>query len=237
MKKILILTFLMVFNFSNGQIVELQSMSDLTQQKLFSAGNIFIKDKTKKNLPSEIKGHPYLDKEFKKGNLFFENNKKYSALIRFDVSEQKFEIKKNINSSITSIGIDKTVNVIIGKKIFKSHSFTLHNESQSTIAILEEIKKTDNHSLYMYPIKSIKLPDEKVSTAPGSVKDPIAEWKDTNKFIIIKNNIGYIIPKSHKKMSDLKLLKTDDYKKFRKKYKLNLKKRESLVKFVDFLNS
>jgi hypothetical protein len=41
-------------------------MSDLTQQKLFSAGNIFIKDKTKKSLPSEIKGHPYLDKEFKK---------------------------------------------------------------------------------------------------------------------------------------------------------------------------
>lgn len=38
-------------------------------------------------------------------------------------------------------------------------------------------------------------------------------------------------------MSDLKLLKSDDYKKFRKKNKFNLKKRESLIKFVDYLNS
>ena len=237
MKKILLLSFLMIYHYSTAQVVELQSMSDLTQQKLFSAGNVFIKDKTKKKIPSEIKGHPYLEKEFKKGHLLFENNKKYSALIRFDISEQKFEIKKDLNSPISSIGIDKSVNVKIGEKIFKSHTFTLHNNSQNTIAILEEIKKTGNYSLYMYPNKLIKIPEEKVSTAPGNVKEKAAQWKDDNKFIIIKNNVGYIIPKSHKKMSDLKLLKSDDYKKFRKKNKLNLKKRESLIKFVDYLNS
>ena len=237
MKKILLLSFLIIYNYSTAQVVELQSMSDLTQQKLFSAGNVFIKDKTKKKLPSQIKGHPYLDKEFKKGHLLFENNKKYSALIRFDVSEQKFEIKKDKNSPVTSVGIDKSVNVKIGEKIFKSHSFTLHNKSQNTIAILEEIKKTKNYSLYIYPKKLIKIPEEKVSTAPGNVKEKVAQWKDDNRFIIIKNNVGYIIPKSHKKMSDLKLLKSDDYKKFRKKNKLNLKKRESLIKFIDYLNS
>ena len=237
MKKILLLSFLMIYHCSTAQVVELQSMSDLTQQKLFSAGNVFIKDKTKKKIPSEIKGHPYLEKEFKKGHLLFENNKKYSALIRFDISEQKFEIKKDLNSPVTSIGIDKSVNVKIGEKIFKSHSFTLHNKSQNTIAILQEIKKTENYRLYIYPNKLIKIPEEKVSTAPGNVKEKVAQWKDDNKFIIIKNNVGYIIPKSHKKMSDLKLLKSDDYKKFRKKNKLNLKKRESLIKFVDYLNS
>ena len=237
MKKILLLSFLMMYHYSTAQVVELQSMSDLTQQKLFSAGNVFIKDKTKKKIPSEIKGHPYLEKEFKKGHLLFENNKKYSALIRFDISEQKFEIKKDLNSPVTSIGIDKSVNVKIGEKIFKSHSFTLHNKSQNTIAILQEIKKTENYSLYIYHNKLIKIPEEKVSTAPGNVKEKVAQWKDDNKFIIIKNNVGYIIPKSHKKMSDLKLLKSDDYKKFRKKNKLNLKKRESLIKFVDYLNS
>ena len=167
----------------------------------------------------------------------FENNKKYSALIRFYISEQKFEIKKDLNSPVTSIGIDKSVNVKIGEKIFKSHSFTLHNKSQNTIAILQEIKKTENYSLYIYPNKLIKIPEEKVSTAPGNVKEKVAQWKDDNKFIIIKNNVGYIIPKSHKKMSDLKLLKSDDYKKFRKKNKFNLKKRESLIIFVDYLNS
>ena len=227
----------MIYHYSTAQVVELQSMSDLTQQKLFSAGNVFIKDKTKKKIPSEIKGHHYLEKEFKKGHLLFENNKKYSALIRFDISEQKFEIKKDLNSPVTSIGIDKSVNVKIGEKIFKSHSFTLHNKSQNTIAILQVIKKTENYSLYIYPNKLIKIPEEKVSTAPGNVKEKVAQWKDDNKFIIIKNNVGYIIPKSHKKMSDLKLLKSDDYKKFRKKNKLNLKKRESLIKFVDYLNS
>ena len=237
MKKILLLSFLMIYHYSTAQVVELQSMSDLTQQKLFSASNVFIKDKTKKKIPSVIKGHPYLEKEFKKGHLLFENNKKYSALIRFDISEQKFEIKKDLNSPVTSIGIDKSVNVKIGEKIFKSHSFTLHNKSQNTIAILQEIKKTENYSLYIYPNKLIKIPEEKVSTAPGNVKEKVAQWKDDNKFIIIKNNVGYIIPKSHKKMSDLKLLKSDDFKKFRKKNKLNLKKRESLIKFVDYLNS
>ena len=91
--------------------------------------------------------------------------------------------------------------------------------------------------MYIYPNKLIKIPEEKVSTAPGNVKEKVAQWKDDNKFIIIKNNVGYIIPKSHKKMSDLKLLKSDDYKKFRKKNKFNLKKRESLIIFVDYLNS
>ena len=163
MKKILLLSFLMMYHYSTAQVVELQSMSDLTQQKLFSAGNLFIKDKTKKKIPSEIKGHPYLEKELKKGHLLFENNKKYSALIRFDMSEQKFEIKKNLNSPVTSIGIDKSVNVKIGEKIFKSHSFTLHNKSQNTIAILQEIKKTENYSLYIYPNKLIKIPEEKIT--------------------------------------------------------------------------
>ena len=58
MKKILLLSFLMIFHFSTAQIVEIQSMSDLTQQKLFSAGNVFLKDKTKKNLPLSYKRSP-----------------------------------------------------------------------------------------------------------------------------------------------------------------------------------
>ena len=108
---------------------------------------------------------------------------------------------------------------------------------KTQLLFYKRLKKTENYSLYIYPNKLIKIPEEKVSTAPGNVKEKVAQWKDDNKFIIIKNNVGYIIPKSHKKMSDLKLLKSDDYKKFRKKNKLNLKKRESLIKFVDYLNS
>ena len=65
MKKILLLSFLMIYHYSTAQVVELQSMSDLTQQKLFSAGNVFIKDKTKKKIPSEIK------KRSSKRALFF----------------------------------------------------------------------------------------------------------------------------------------------------------------------
>ena len=239
MKKLIIVLLFTVFQYSNGQTVELQSMSDLTQQKLFSAGNVFIKDKTKKNLPTNLKGDPYLNKKFLYGNIVFDNSKKYSALIRLDVSEQKFEIKNDVNSPISSIGIDKTVKVNIGEKNYKLHSFTINSESESTLAILEEILVTENFSLYLYPKKLIKFPDEKGISAPASgyQQQAAAQWKDDNKFIILKNNIGYLVPKSHKKMSELNLIDSSEYKKYRKKNKLNLKDQESLKKFIVFLNS
>ena len=49
-----------------------------------------------KEYDTKVKGNPYLDKDFKSGEIIFSNGKKYNAQIRLDISEQKFEITVTI---------------------------------------------------------------------------------------------------------------------------------------------
>ena len=47
---------------------------------------------------SEAEGSPYLNDEFTKGKIIFNNGNIYDVLTRLNVGTQKFEIKKNLNS-------------------------------------------------------------------------------------------------------------------------------------------
>ena len=98
---------------------------DLSEDQLLKSGNVFLKKFNSKN--SEIKGNPYLNEKFQKGNILFNNGKRYNALIRLDVANQKFEIKKNLNSEISSIEVDNSVIVTINEDNFKNHSFEIKN--------------------------------------------------------------------------------------------------------------
>ena len=61
-KLILLLLFIPVISFA-------QNMTELTEQNLLRGGNIFILDKLKKYDNSEIKGIPYLNKDFQNGKI------------------------------------------------------------------------------------------------------------------------------------------------------------------------
>jgi len=191
-----------------------------------------------KEYDTKVKGNPYLDKDFKSGEIIFSNGKKYNAQIRLDISEQKFEIKSNQNSQASAIDIDETVTITIEGEIYKLFSFKL-NKPENTIAVLEEVLKLESYGLYYFPQKKIEMPEKPNVTAPatGYTKPPSPKWVDNSVFLIFNNNKSYIVPTSHNKMQALNLLNGKAYKKYRKENKLNLQDKESLKSFVTYLNS
>ena len=208
---------------------------DLSQDELLRSGNVFLKKFNTSN--SDIKGNPFLEEKFQKGNISFPNGKIYTAFIRLDVANQKFEIKKDLNSKPSSIEIDNSVSVTINQDNFKNRSFELGNNK--TIGILKECLITEKYELFYYPQKIIEMPNNNGISAPptGYTKTPQAKWKDNSSFIIFYDGKTYQLPTSHKKMIELRLFDEKLYKKYRKANKLNLKKEESLKELVSYFNS
>ena len=230
MKKIILLLILCI---SNGVFSQ---NYDISPDQLFNSGNVIIQSLMKYD--GNARGNPYQDKDFFEGKLFFDNGKIYKALIRLNVSEQKFEIKKDINSTPSAIKIDQTVKVNIGKASYKLHSFNL-GSSTNTIGILEECLILDKYSLFYFPQKKLEMPNKTAIPAPtsGYTKPPRPEWRDNSAYLIFYNNKTYKLPTSHKKMMDLGLFDEKLYKKYRKANKLNLKNKESLKGLITYFNS
>ena len=230
MKKIILLLILCIPNgvFSQNY--------DISPDQLINSGNVLIE--RLKKYDGDAKGNPYLNKDFVYGKLVFNNGKEYDALIRLNVSEQKFEIKKDINSNPAAIQIDETVKVNIAKASYKLHSFNLGSNT-NTIAILEECLILDKYALYYFPQKKLEMPSKSAIPAPtsGYTKPIRPEWKDDSAYLIFYNNKTYKLPTSHKKMLDLRLFDEKLYKKYRKANKLNLKNKESLKGLITYFNS
>ena len=209
---------------------------DISLDQITRSGNVLIKDLMKYD--SKTKGNPYLDKDFKNGKLIFKNGKKYDALLRLNVSEQKFEIKKNMQSKASAIDIDESVTVKINDATYKLHSFNLGTKS-NLIGILKECLVLDKYALYFFPQKKIEMPKKSGIASPstGYSKAPQPEWKDNSSFIIFHDAKTYQLPTSHKKMIELRLFDEKLYKKYRKANKLNLKNEESLKGLVSYFNS
>ena len=222
----IILLLLIQFSFSQ--------ITTLTEDQLLKSSNVFL-NKYKTN-NSDIKGNPYLEEEFKKGNIMFSNGKTYNAYIRLDVANQKFEIKKNLDSKSNIIEIDNNILVTINNENFKNHSFNLNNKKIKSI--LKECLMTEKYQLYYYPKKVIELPNKDGIKAPptGFTKAPQKKWKDTGSYLIFYNGITYQLPTSHKKMIALKIFNEKLYKKYRKINRLNLKKEGDLIELVSYFS-
>jgi hypothetical protein len=230
MKKIIVL---IILSFSS---LGLSQNYDISLDQITRSGNVLIKRLT--SYDAEVKGNPYLEKDFKSGKLIFKNGKQYDVFLRLDVSEQKFEIKKNIQAEASAIEIDESVTVKIMDNTYKLHSFSFGSLSK-TIGILEECLVLDKYGLYYFPQKKIEMPKKSGIPAPASgySKPAKAEWKNNGVYLIFYNNKTYKLPTSHKKMVELNLFDKKEYKKYRKENKLNLKNKESLIRLVTYFNS
>jgi hypothetical protein len=215
--------------------LSLSQITNLTEDQLLKSGNVFLDKYNKIN--SDIKGNPYYEEKYKEGNLSFSNGKTYEAFIRFNVANQKFEIKKNLNSKSNIIEIDDNIIVYINQEKFKNLSFKINNKLIKVI--LKECVVTEKYQLYYYPKKLIEKPNKDGIKAPptGFTKAPQSKWKDDGSFLIFYKGLAYQLPTSHKKMSDLKIFDQELYKKYRKSNKLNLKKEDNLIELVKYFDS
>ena len=83
------------------------------------------------------------------------------------------------------------------------------------------------------------MPVETGATAPptGFTKVPKPKWADASEFLILKNENWYAIPNSFKKLLSKNIFDPKLLKKYKKSNKLNIKKKESLIKMVTYFNS
>ena len=107
MKKIFIL--ILIVNSLNGQ-----SFTELTEQNLFRGGNVFLLEKLNK-YDNEIDGTPYLNPDFDKGKIVFENGNSYDGEIRIDLIAQNFQIRGK-NGKITPIEVNDKVKIEMNGK-------------------------------------------------------------------------------------------------------------------------
>ena len=235
MKKFIITLFVIIISipYSNAQDY---GIGGVTTDDLFSGGNVVLRKLMKRDY-SEAVGSPYLNDNFTKGKIVFDNGKEYDVLTRLNVGSQKFEIKKNTNSPASLIDINESVTVQMNNKSYNLHSINLGNEQ--ILAILEDCVELENISLYYFPRKVIKMPVETGAAAPttGFTKVPKPKWADASEFLILKDNNWYSVPNSFKKLVSMNIFDSKLLKKYKKSNKLNIKKKESLIKMVTYFNS
>jgi len=235
MKKIILSIFVLTISLTHsfGQDYGIGSVST---DDLFSGGNVILRKLMKRDY-SEAEGSPYLNDEFTKGKIIFNNGKNYDVLTRLNVGTQKFEIKKNTNSPASLIDINESVTVQMNNKNYNLHSINLNNEQ--ILAILEDCVELGNISLYYFPKKVIKMPVETGAVAPttGFSKTPKPKWAEASEFLILKDENWYAIPNSFKKLLSKNIFDPKLLKKYKKSNKLDIKKKESLIKMVTYFNS
>ena len=235
MKKFIttLLIFIMSFPYTYAQDY---GIGGVTTDDLFSGGNVILRKLMKRDY-SEAEGSPYLNEEFIKGKIVFNNGKEYDVLTRLNVGTQKFEIKKNLNSPASLIDINESVTIQMNNKNYNLHSINLNNEQ--ILAILEDCVELENISLYYFPKKVIKMPVETGAAAPttGFSKTPKPKWAEASEFLILKDDNWHAIPNSFKKLLSKNIFDPKLLKKYKKSNKLNIKKKESLIKMVTYFNS
>ena len=235
MKKIILALLISIISipFTYGQDT---GITGVTTGDLFSGGNVMLRKLMKRDY-SEADGSPYLNDKFVKGKITFDNGKEYDILTRLNVGSQKFEIRKDLNSEISIIEINESVTIEMENKKYNLHSINLENKQ--ILAVLEKCVENERMSLYYFPRKVIKMPVETGAVAPttGFTKTPKPKWADANEFLILKNNNWYTVPNSFKKLVEKNIFDQKLLKKYKKSNKLNVKKKESLIKLVSYFNS
>lgn len=235
MKKIILILLILTMSIpiTYGQDT---GITGVTTGDLFSGGNVMLRKLMKRDY-SEADGSPYLNDKFVKGKITFDNGKEYDILTRLNVGSQKFEIRKDLNSEISIIEINESVTIEMENKKYNLHSINLENKQ--ILAVLEKCVENERMSLYYFPRKVIKMPVETGAVAPttGFTKTPKPKWADANEFLILKNNNWYTVPNSFKKLLEKNIFDQKLLKKYKKSNKLNVKKKESLIKLVSYFNS
>lgn len=235
MKKIILILLIITMSIpiTYGQDT---GITGVTTGDLFSGGNVMLRKLMKRDY-SEADGSPYLNDKFIKGKITFDNGKEYDILTRLNVGSQKFEIRKDLNSEISIIEINESVTIEMENKKYNLHSINLENKQ--ILAVLEKCVENERMSLYYFPRKVIKMPVETGAVAPttGFTKTPKPKWADANEFLILKNNNWYTVPNSFKKLVEKNIFDKKLLKKYKKSNKLNVKKKESLIKLVSYFNS
>ena len=108
----------------------------VTPGDLFSGGNVILRGLMERDyelvllngemIHGNAEGSPFLNDDFTKGKIIFNNGKEYDVLTRLNVGSQKFEIKKNLNSPSSIIYINESISIQMNNNMYDLHSCLLY---------------------------------------------------------------------------------------------------------------
>ena len=153
-----LIALIFICNYLNGQL------TDINDSDWFRSGNFLIKELTS-TVNNDIKGTPYLKKNFEDGQIIFSNGNSYLAKMRLNIGNQKFEIL-NSENKVTEINLDNNTKVKLNNKTYSIHSIKI--SGVQTIVLLDECNIENRYKLYYYPKKNVEIPKKPNTPAPSS---------------------------------------------------------------------
>tara|TARA_B110000977_G_C11088164_1_gene495618 strand:+ start:3536 stop:4219 length:684 start_codon:yes stop_codon:yes gene_type:complete len=197
-----------------------------------NSGNIELIRAVNEN--RNIKGNPYLDENFSKSTIKFQDGTTYEGLIRFNIGKEVFEMKSATSEEIYAFKLKQDITIIHLDKIFQSKLLS----SEKSLSTFEILVNDTPFSLYKYHKKIIKEPRKDNIAMPSSNQgnNSDAYWSDQSSLVLMANNQVYEIEKSHKKLIKSGMVEPAKYNEITKKKKYKLDKIQDVIELVKALN-
>ena len=178
----------------------------------------------------KIEGTPYYNENFVRGTVRIEEKEPLQAFLRYNVSEERIEIKTNLESPrVYQLPAGSEAEFFIDSEKFILDKISADNGS--FFGYFVELTNGDKYRLLKKPIAHLQ-PGEKAKTGYG--KDEPARIKIEEEYFIVPHSGRAINVRA--KSKDLKnAFNTQEVEAYLKDHKI--KSEEDLVKFVSFLNS
>jgi len=183
---------------------------------------------------SKVKGSPYANEAFLPGQIFFkEKNIKIDANLRYNVFNDEFEVKEDLQSENISAMIKSTdLEVFLANKRYMLRPFTENGAEKEGYFIVI----SDGKGLGIYERKTKIFTEGKKASDSFHIDFP-PSFTDESELYHDENGIMVLYPINKK---DLLILCSDhkeEVTNFIKKSKLNTKSNEDLIKIIQYYNS
>lgn len=198
-----------------------------------SNANIELKRAVLEN--RNIKGSPYLDKNFTDTRLVFRDGKQFEGAMRYHMGKDLFELKSAVDGEIYQLKLTDGMKATHLGRTFSAHYLS----SENKVATFELIVSPNPYGLYKFHRKMVEESHREAIALPTSNQgnNQDASWTDQSFFVLINGTQVYQMTKSHKKVIESGIVDEKTYKKIIKEKKYKLSKLEDLKELVNQLNS
>ena len=188
---------------------------------------------TSKNNEGNYIGSPYLEKEFSQGILYDSiQNKSYSVLLRYNIYNDLFEVKKSENS-IFNLAKRSNFTFNINERKFVLLDYF---EEYNNAGYFEVLLDGQNMSLYKKYKRILQPP---VKAQSSYEKDKPAKFINSESLFYKSGNSNKLnkLPKKKKELYTIFKKKIKEVENYISKNKLNIKKESDLIKIIEFYNA
>ncbi len=219
-----------------GNILTIDAQNTGSRSEGYKAFDAITRQLNSDNLVdlSKAKGSPYANDDFIPGQIFFqEKNIKIDANLRYNVFNDEFEVKEDVQSENPSALIKSNdLEVFLANKRYILRPFMEKGiEKEGYFIVISEAKGLD-----IYERKTKVFKEGKKAADSFHIDFP-PSFTDESELYYEKNGLMVAYPKNKKDLLNLCSDHEKELTSFMKKSKINTKSNEDLIKIIDYYNS